>query len=89
MNEDEHVAVIALIVKARRKRIREALDLLQQACEIIAEVGDEEEEAFDNLPESIQESERGEKMQEYIDTINEVLGAVDEVKDNLETILEG
>ena len=76
--------------KARRKQIETALDLLQQACEIIAEVGDEEEEeAFDNLPESIQESERGEKMQEYIDTIDEVIGAVDEVKDNLETILEG
>ena len=75
--------------KARRKQIEAALELLQQASEIIAVVGDEEEEAFDNLPESIQESERGEKMQEYIDTIDEVIGAVDEVKDNLETILEG
>lgn len=75
--------------KARRKRIREALDLLQQACEIIAEVGEEEENAFDSMPESIQESERGEKMQEYIDTIDEAVGAVDEVKDNLETMLEG
>ena len=75
--------------KARRKQIEKALDLLQQASEIIAEVGDEEEEAFDNIPESIQESERGEKMQEYIDTIDEAVGAIDEVKDNLETILEG
>lgn len=75
--------------KERRERIIASLYLLQQACEIIAEVGDEEEEAFDNLPESIQESERGEKMQKYIDTIDEVLEAVDDVKDNLETILEG
>ena len=74
--------------KARRKQIEKALDLLQQASEIIAIVGDEENEAFDNMPESLQESERGEKMQEYIDTIDEVIGAVDEVKENLETILE-
>ena len=74
--------------KARRKSIIASLYLLQYACQIIAEVGDEEEEAFDNLPESIQESERGEKMQEYIDTIDEAIGAVEEVKDKLETILE-
>jgi putative sigma-54 modulation protein len=35
--------------KARRKKIQEALELLQQATEILAQVGDEEEEAFDNI----------------------------------------
>ena len=40
-------------------------------------VRDEEQEAFDNLPESFQCSERGEAMEEYIYTMEEVLEALD------------
>lgn len=50
---------------ARRKRLQEALD-------IIIEVKEEEQEAFDNLPESFQEGERGELMQEAIDTLDNI-----------------
>jgi hypothetical protein len=50
----------------RRKKLREALD-------IIAEAYQEEEEAFNNLPGSIQESERGEKMMENCSTLEEMV----------------
>lgn len=52
--------------KVRRKRLAEAIDLINQAKGILEEVKDEEQEAYDNLPESFQYGERGEQMQEYI-----------------------
>lgn len=55
--------------KARRKRIAEAAELLDQARGILEEVRDEEQEAHDSLPESLQNGERGEEMEAYIDAL--------------------
>lgn len=62
--------------KIRRKELAhiieklEALDALRaEIQEELETVMDEEQEAFDNMPESLQESERGEQMQEYIDAM--------------------
>lgn len=52
--------------KQRRKQIAAAIELIEQAQAILEEVIAEEQEAFDNLPEGIQASERGELMEEYI-----------------------
>lgn len=54
--------------KERRKRIKEAMEALDTAHDILIDVLDEEQEAFDNLPEGIQNGERGEQMSEYIET---------------------
>lgn len=43
----------------------EVLELISQAKDILEEVKDEEQEAFDNLPESFQYGERGDQMQEF------------------------
>lgn len=45
--------------KQRRTKINEALVLIDRAREILEEVRDEEQESFDNLPEGLQEGERG------------------------------
>lgn len=69
---------------ARRKQIdklierlytlqEELQDLSAQACFI----ADDERDAFDNLPESIQESERGEKMEESIDNLEDASNELD------------
>lgn len=44
------------------------------------EVKDEEQEAYDNLPESFQYGERGEQMQEYIDSMDEAYENLEEVE---------
>ena len=46
--------------KQRRKRIQEALEIIEEAKAILEEVQEEEQEAFDNMPEGLQSSERGE-----------------------------
>lgn len=40
--------------KQRRNRIAEALELISQARGILEEVKDEEQESYENLPESLQ-----------------------------------
>lgn len=70
--------------KIRRKELAaiikklEALDALREEIrEQLAAVRDEEQEALENMPESLQESEKGEQMQEYIDTMENVTGELD------------
>jgi len=56
----------------RRKQIARAIQMIYDAQEIIEMVKEEEQEAFDNMPESLQESERGETMYDNIDTLSEI-----------------
>ena len=58
----------------RRKRLRKILDLFD---DVLAE----EQDAFDNLPENLQLSERGEDTSEKLDVL-------EEIKRNLEEIVE-
>lgn len=75
--------------KQRRKRLSEATDLLASALSIIEEVKSEEEEAFENLPESLQTSERGEQMEEYISILDDVYGSIEELDIQISEIIEG
>lgn len=72
--------------KQRRKRLSEAFDKLCEVGEILAEVKEEEQEAYDNLPENFQYGERGEEMQNYIEMLDEVDGYVDDAKSVIEQI---
>lgn len=73
--------------KDRRRRIARAIALMDQAREILEDVSREELEAFDNMPENLQCSERGEQMEEYIDTIDEAIDNLDTMY--LQEIVEG
>ena len=71
----------------RRKEIAEAVALLvkakaqnEDAAAILENCKDEEEEAFENLPEGLQSSNRGETMEQNIEYIQ---AAIDEL-DNIE-----
>lgn len=73
--------------KARRKELEKALDLIERGKDMLEDIEAEEQEAFDNMPESLQESERGEHMQEIIDALEEYIGYLD--TDDLMGIVEG
>lgn len=71
--------------KLRRKELSRIIEKLERLEALRLEIKDEleaileeEQEAFDNLPESLQESERGQQMQAYIDAIDGALDALDE-----------
>ena len=44
-------------------------EIKAEAIDQLSEIRDEEQEAYDNLPESLQDSERGENMQNCIDAL--------------------
>lgn len=49
---------------------------------------DEEDDAYNNLPESFQNGEKGEAMQEAINNLDTIIGEVDEVYSGLDHIDE-
>ncbi len=56
--------------KQRRKELERIADLLSECMSGLESVKEEEQEAYDNLPEGIQYSERGEAMQENVDDLD-------------------
>ncbi len=73
--------------KVRRKELARVVDLLDRARDLLETIRDEEQEAFDNLPESIQCSERGEAMENCISTMEEMLDYLD--TGELQEIVDG
>lgn len=74
--------------KQRRKEIRAIASQLEVLMERIEAIKDEEEEAFENLPESIQYSERGEQMEEYTMSLDQAVSDIDLVRDTLLEVAE-
>lgn len=73
--------------KARRKTLAEAMDLLYRAKDILEGVRDEEEEAFNNIPENLEGSDRYMAAEETLDTISEAYDSLEEMLENLEEVL--
>ena len=71
----------------RRKAISALMEKLEVIYDELESITADEEEAFDNMPESLQESERGEKSQECIDNLNDVLSQIEDIKDLLDEVI--
>lgn len=85
----------------RRKHLDE---IKERICSIMNEltgdikdqlqsIRDEEQEYYDNMPESIQNGERGERTQEVIDSLDEAISDlesldVESITSNIETATE-
>lgn len=72
----------------RRKRIEKVQEQIEGLLAEIEELRDEEQEALENLPESLQETERGERMQTAVDALDEAYTNLDSVNDSLNEALE-
>ena len=73
--------------KQRRKSLEKAHELISEAMEIIEEVKEEEYSAFENLPDSLQQSERGERMYRYYETMDELSSELEDATLELEGII--
>jgi hypothetical protein len=77
--------------KERRKQLQKAVDLISeihvlsaQAAEILTEVRDDEQEYMDNMPESLQSSEKyanAEEAVRRIDDAIDILDGIGEIED--------
>ena len=74
--------------KQRRKLIASALSYLENALDIIETAKDEEEECYYNLPDGIQESERGEQMENFISMLEDIFDSLESAQDQINEIIE-
>lgn len=58
-------------LKAIAKQLGTIADNLEDQQVLLEQIYDDESEAFDNMPESLQESDRGIEMEEGIGTLEE------------------
>lgn len=70
--------------KNRRKEIREIINELEELKEKIEMVLAEEQDYYDNMPENLQGSERGEIAESAIFELEESLDNIDNAIENLE-----
>jgi hypothetical protein len=70
--------------KARRKAIEDLRAKLEAIKEELELVQEQEQEAFDNLPESLQGAERGQHMETCIDQLGYAADSIGDAIDNLD-----
>ena len=75
--------------KARRQQLSKAIDMMDEIMSLIEQIKNDEQEAFDNMPEGLQMSERGEQMEGYIDTLAEISESIFDMQDQITEIIEG
>ena len=68
----------------RRKVIGKVSALLNDARALLEGVAEEEQEAFDNLTEGLQASERGERMQEVAFELESLASELEGIEERLE-----
>ena len=74
--------------KQRRKWLSDVITKLEEAKTDIESIAEEEREAYDNLPEGIQESDRGDVMYENADNLDQAASDLDDLISNLNEIIE-
>ncbi|EAA1980639.1 hypothetical protein LZX53_002144 [Salmonella enterica] len=67
----------------RRKHLAVLSQQLAELKDDVQSVPDEEEDAFNNLPEGIQNGERGDAMQTAIAALDAAVSALEEASDQL------
>lgn len=72
----------------RRQQIGKVIEQLEVSRDEIADILDAEQQSFDNMPESLMESERGEQSQNAIDLLDEAISNLDDAINNLEEAQE-
>lgn len=73
----------------QRKSIEKFVEKIDEVKTDLEYMQEEEQEKLDNMPEGLQESERGEAMQEAIENLEAAVGSLEEAIDYLNEIVEG
>lgn len=74
--------------KQRRKWLEDIIGKLEEQKDELYNLQQEEQEAYDNMPENLQESERGQATCEYASDLETEYDSLEDVIQNLQEILE-
>lgn len=72
--------------KDRRNKIKKIISDIESIADKLRSVLSEEEMAFENMPENLQSSMRGEESEESIDYMNEAIESLESAISQLEEI---
>ena len=75
--------------KARRKEMEKAIGFMEEAKAILETIAGEEQEAFDNMSEGLQNGDRGQQIQTNAERLQEAADAMDEYVNNLSEVEGG
>ena len=74
--------------KQRRKWLEDVIAKIEAAQSEVQNIAEEERESFDNIPEGLQEGERGQTISENADDLEGVDSDFESILDTLNEILE-
>lgn len=70
--------------KERRDRLSDVIASLEEAKDLLEDVKNDEQDAFDNMPVGLQCSKRGSKMEDYIELMEDAGDQIDNVCEFIE-----
>lgn len=70
--------------KQRRAKLSDANMLLSKAVTIVEFARDEEQDSFDNLPENLQDGDRGEAMEEAIEELQTAIDSINDAMNHID-----
>lgn len=73
---------------SRRKQLRDISEKLSGLLGELEILRDEEQEYYDNMPESLTESERGQKSYEAISNLDDAYGSLEESINSIDNSIE-
>lgn len=73
--------------KERRVKLKSAIADLQSARNIMDTVLDAEQDAMDNVPENLQETERYEQFENAVDILDDACSQVDDIIDSVRQLV--
>lgn len=73
--------------KQRRSRLQKVIDQLENLKLEVASICEEEQEAYDNMPEGLQEAERGQQIYDNISNLEDRESDFDDLIDNLQEVI--
>lgn len=72
----------------RRKKLKDAVVLLNRASEIVSNARSQEEDCLDNMPENLQMSDRCESMENAVDCLDDAETSIDDAISKIEEAME-
>lgn len=74
--------------KQRRKELNEIINKLSELWDDLESLKSEEEECYDNMPENLQYSEKGERIEAVVESLNDALDSIDNAIDSINEAIE-
>ncbi|NDV64013.1 hypothetical protein [Bacteroides sp. 224] len=75
--------------KARRQELVDVISHLDEAIDRVEEIKSDEQDAFDALPESFQNSARGDSMLEAMDQLDGLISDIETLKTKIDAVING